>query len=130
ILDKNGQELAAPHAESGLQFGSVADVDLGLPSTELQTMTKNRIHDVKRISVVSRGEDSAILDVWNTAGDRARVEIQLYPNRIKFSVTPDKKGLYAILMRTQGISPAYGLSDHAAMGRESAEITGFESDYL
>ena len=130
ILNREGESIAPSHPISGLQFGSVAEVDISAASTELQEMTKGRVHDVRSAILVSEENDKIVFDVTNTAGAEARVEIRPMANRIKFSVTPKEEGIYAILLRTAGVAPVYGLSDHGSLGRESTEISGFASDYM
>ncbi len=130
IYDHTGRQLAAAHPVSGLQFGSVADVDLNRPSTALQQMTQGRVHDVKRTALITEKADKLVFEVMTTANDEAIVKIWPMENRIKFSVTPSQEDIYAILLRTAAVTPAYGLSDHGALGRESPEITGFKSDYM
>ncbi|MGB1128447.1 MAG: TIM-barrel domain-containing protein [Haloferula sp.] len=130
ILDADGKVVAPMHPVSGLQFGSVAGVDLGVPSGELQTMTQGRVHDVKMAKLVSSEDGRAVFDVTTTAGDEARVEVQPLAHRIRMSVTPKTDELHAILFRTGGVAPSYGLSDHGSMGRSSAEVSGFSSDYM
>lgn len=130
IANREGKQIAPPHPVSGLQFGSVADVDLNAPSAELQQMTEGRVHDVKSAVLIAEEKETIVFDVTTNAGDEARVEIRPFANRVKFSVIPKEDELYAILLRTAAVAPAYGLSDHGALGRESAEITGFASDYM
>ena len=130
IYNHKGELIAPAHPVSGLQFGSVSDVDIGAPSGELQEMTKGRVHDVERVAVVSTKNGKIVFDVTTTTGDEARVEFISLANRVKISVIPKKNDLYAILVRTARVGPVYGLSDHGAMGRESTEISGYSSDYM
>lgn len=130
IFNREGEPIAPPHPVSGLQFGSVADVDIGVPSTDLQEMTRGRVHDVESAILVSEGKEKIVFDVTTTAGDEARIEIRPMANRVKFSVTPKQEGIYAILLRTAAVAPVYGLSDHGALGRETTDISGFTSDYM
>ncbi len=130
IYNGESERIAFAHPISGIQFGSVADVDTDLPSDSLQKMTPGRVFDIQSTRLISKNENKAVFNVRNTKGDKAEVSIQLMENRLKFSVKPEKAELNAILIRTAPIAPAYGLSDHGALGRESAEVSGFSSDYM
>ena len=130
IYDHEGRKIAAAHPISGLQFGSVEDVDITLPSDSLQDMTKGRVFNIESTTLVSESENKVVFNVINSIGEKAMLEIHLMENRAKFSVIPEKNELHAIIIRTAPISPVYGLGDHGALGRESAEISGFSSDYM
>jgi len=130
ILRVDGEVIAPAHPVSGLQFGSVAEVDLGVSSSELQEMTRGRVHDVKATTLVSSDDQQAVFEVTSTAGEVARVGVAVLAHRVRMSVEPKGEELHAILFRTGRVGPAYGLSDHGSMGRESAEITGYASDYM
>jgi hypothetical protein len=130
IFNATGEKIAVAHSISGLQFGSVADVDIDLPSDSFQQMTQGRVFDIQSTRLISKNDNKAVFNVRNTKGDKAEVTINLLENRVKFTVKPEKAELNAILIRTAPIAPAYGLSDHGALGRENAEVSGFSSDYM
>jgi len=101
----DGAVIAPPHAVSGLQFGGSGAARATWRATE---------------------EDAALLfDVTNTAGAQARVKMVLGDHHLKISVQPQNIQADAIVLRTGGVTPAFGLADHGGLGRTTTELTGF-----
>ncbi|MBI5385405.1 MAG: hypothetical protein HZA90_12070 [Verrucomicrobia bacterium] len=98
----DGTVIAPPNAEFGLEFGGGRSVDTALRSSGPQTLT---------------------LEVTNDKGARATVEIEPSEHHVRFSVTQPQTN--RILARLGGISPAFGLADHAAFGRTNTDVTGY-----
>ncbi len=83
--------------------------------------------------LISKNDSEADFEVVNDIGIKARVTFYLFDHYFKMSVhykdNPVIKG--SIVARTGGLSPAYGLADHAAFREPySTEITGFKSNYF
>lgn len=98
----DGTVIAPPNAEFGLEFGGGHSVDTTLRSP---------------------GPGKVLLEVTNDKGVRAAVEIEPAEHHARFSVTQSQTN--RILARLGGISPAFGLADHAAFGRTNTDVTGF-----
>src|SRR6056297_2836791 len=90
IYNHEGEKIAAAHPISGLQFGSVEDVDITLPSDSLQKMTKGRVFNIESATLVFETENKVVFNLVNSTGEKAMVEIHLMENRAKFSVIPEK----------------------------------------
>lgn len=130
LRDGTGAVLAAAHPEAGLLFGSTADVDLTQPAPDLADMTEGRVFPVVETKLESQNGEGALFSVVNSRGDRASVRLDFLPHRLRMAVRPEAEGVYGIVARTAGVSPAFGLADHGGIGRESDELTGFASDYM
>lgn len=102
ISRPDGTVIAPPNAEFGLEFGGGHSV-----ATALQSSAPGRV----------------LLEVTNDKGERARVEIEPSEHHARFSVTQSQTN--RILARLGGISPAFGLADHAAFGRTNTDVTGY-----
>jgi alpha-glucosidase (family GH31 glycosyl hydrolase) len=98
----DGTVIAPPNAEFGLEFGAGHARD-----TFLQSSTSDKL----------------LLEVSNDKGERAKVQIEPGAHHVRFRVTQSQTN--RILARVGGISPAFGLADHAAFGRTNTEVTGF-----
>ena len=98
----DGKVIAPAHAEYGLEFGGGHAVD-----------TKLRSSDAQRV----------VLEVTNDKSEHATVEIEPAAHHVRFSITQSLTN--RLLTRIGGISPAFGLADHAAIGRTNTEVTGF-----
>jgi len=68
------------------------------------------------------------LEVTNDKGERATVEIEPAEHHVRFSVTQSQTN--RMLARMGGISPAFGLADHAAFGRTNTDVTGYSDDHF
>lgn len=117
----DGEVIASHHPVSGIQIGKV-----GQP-----------LADVESTRLISQANGHVQLEVITESGIKADINIWLQPHALKIHVRPKEEGQYNIIARTKGISPAYGLADHAAMGTKSwpksragVELTGFEMDPL
>lgn len=108
----DGEVIVPPHTESGLQIGRQDEA----------------LSAVRQASLVERNDEGVVLEVETENGISARVQIQPGPDRVRLAVDPEQEGYYDIVGRTGGISPAYGLSDHAAYGRDRVELTGYENE--
>ncbi len=130
FLRPNGDTIVPNHENSGLQFGSVSDIDLTQSAPDLDSLLKGRSIDVVTSRYIGRTDDKVTFEVINTIGDTAIVGIIPGLNRVRLSVSPKKEGLYAITGRTGGISPVFGLADHGGLGRTTTDVTGFTSEYF
>jgi hypothetical protein len=110
----DGQVIAPAHGVSGLQL---ARGDAAYADATTATL---------------RGGDgdSAQFEVATGLGVTARVSIRFDEDSVKFSVRPEAEGQYTIVLRTGGVSPAFGLGDHAAYNRTTTELTGFRHERL
>lgn len=110
-VHRNGKQLLAAHEVAGL-------VLLKSP--------------VARARIMNVYGDSVAIAVTNRIGIAATVGIRFYDNCLKFSVTfvdEDIRG--SVFFSTQGVTPAFGLSDHAAYRKDpSTEVTGYSSNYF
>lgn len=117
-----GDAIAPAHPESGLQIGT--------SSASLEPVTSATLEE-------TTGSE-AVFSVQTGSGLQAEVRVRAEPHFVQLAVQPEEKGSYTITGRTGGISPAYGLADHAAFGggawdegvRSRTELTGFEMDPL
>lgn len=118
----DGTLIAAAHPVSGIQI-----------SKENEALS-----DIMSASLIGQEEDDLTFAVTTASGIKANIHLTLQPRFVKMAVQPEEEGSYNIIARTQGISPAYGLADHAAFGdgtwdhgvRSKAELTGFAMDSL
>jgi alpha-glucosidase (family GH31 glycosyl hydrolase) len=113
----DGRMIAPPHPSSGLQLAK----------------TGEEVSDVTETRLLTSEEDHLELEVTTANGLSAKVELQLWPNAVKYEVTPsDAAAEYSILLRTAGFGPAYGMADAAAYGegREDLVLENFERDPL
>ncbi len=115
----NGKVIAAAHPVSGVQIGQE-----GQPPA-----------DVTETRLIKQEKDQVQFAVATKTGIKATVVLWPQTHTLKMQVSPEAEGQYTILGRTSGISPAYGLADHAAFGgdkgiRPKVELTGFKTDTL
>jgi alpha-glucosidase (family GH31 glycosyl hydrolase) len=101
----NGSAIVAAHATSGLEFAGGAAA-----ATQLK----------------SASADKVVLEVTNGQGAKATVELELAAHHVRFSVTPAAPG--KIVARTAGLTPVYGLADHAAFARTTTDVTGYSDE--
>jgi hypothetical protein len=78
--------------------------------------------------VVSRSARALVATLRTPDGLTARAELALEPEGFVLRVRPDEDGRYAIVARTGGVSPAFGLGDHAAFRRTTTELTGYANE--
>jgi alpha-glucosidase (family GH31 glycosyl hydrolase) len=88
--------------------------------------------DVIDSRLVSQNGKQAEFIVTNDIGVKATVNIFLFDYYFKLSVRYDDPSIKgSIIAHTQGLSPAYGLADHAGFRTPySTELTGFKSNYF
>ncbi|MCX7010580.1 MAG: hypothetical protein NTY53_25605, partial [Kiritimatiellaeota bacterium] len=101
----DGSVIVATHASNGLEFSGGAAL-----ATQLK----------------SASADKVVLEVTNDQGVKAAVELELAAHHVRFSVTPATPG--KIVARTAGLTPVYGLADHAAFARTTTEVTGYSDE--
>jgi len=118
----DGGMITPPHPESGLQIAREGEDLAPVTNADLKEVTKNKI----------------AYQIHTDTGIMATVEVQPMPHAVKITVRPEKDGEYSILVRTSGLTPSYGLAEHAAFGggawnkrqRRTVELTGFEMNPL
>jgi alpha-glucosidase (family GH31 glycosyl hydrolase) len=103
----DGTVIAPPHTVSGLQFGGTNAVQTKLISADKQLLK---------------------LEVANDSGERAEVEIEPAECHVRFAVKPAEAG--AIVARTGGVFPAFGLGDHGGRGHTTTDLAGYINDDL
>ncbi|MFH5884504.1 TIM-barrel domain-containing protein [Halalkalibaculum sp. DA3122] len=116
----DGSEIAKPHPVSGLQISRSGE----------------QLSNIESTKFIGNSKDQVSLLVTNTEGLEAVVTMWTLPNAVKLQVEPKEEGSYNIAARTRGLSPSYGLGDHAAFGggerdrgvRASTDLTGIEMD--
>ena len=121
ILDAEGKLKAEAHPVSGLLMGREGE----------------DISPVSATQLLHQSDSVLSLSVETESGLEAEVHLTLFENFFRLAVKPADEGNYQILARTAGISPAFGLADHAAhVNKEdhmavasSDEITGLDIDY-
>jgi len=122
IENADGKVIAPAHPVSGIQIGE-----------------KNQaLQNIRQGELTENNDESLVFDAETESGISAIITVWPGKQTIRMQVKPKKDGTYAIMGRTQGVQPAYGLGDHAAFGnhehysgiRPKVELTGFESDTL
>lgn len=100
FLHPDGEVIAPAHSQSGLQIGKNGE----------------EAADVK--SAVLTREEEGLLEftVETVAGVISTVSIRPQRHAVKIEVRPQPDGEYALIARTGGVGPAYGMGDHAAFG--------------
>ena len=98
----DGEIIAAAHPESGILIGN-----------------ENNLEPLQDATLILDAEDHYVFGARTQAGNEVTVEIWSYPHAVKMKVHPEDEGEYAIMARTAGLSPAYGMGDHAAFGEGS-----------
>jgi hypothetical protein len=114
IERRDGNIIAAPHAESGLQIVKEGGAGGAVVSTSDVQASASRLDATVRTA----------------EGIEARVTLAVEKTGFRLSVRPVTDGRYTIVARTQGVAPAYGLADHAAFNRTATELTGFTHERL
>jgi len=105
IASNDGVVVTPPHRTSGLSFGGGQAVSTVLVSSDSRLV---------------------VVQVMNDKGKRAEVVIEPAKNHIRFGITQSETN--EMIARIGGISPAFGLGDHAAIGRgPKTDVTGFSS---
>ncbi|HLR33600.1 MAG TPA: TIM-barrel domain-containing protein, partial [Fodinibius sp.] len=120
FIQQNGGRVADEHPVSGLQIGK----------------TGSSVSDVETTKLLNKSENEISFLVTTENDIKARVTLNLLQQAVKLQVQPKADGNYTIIARTAGMSPSYGLADHAAFGDGSSksnsnvtagpELTGFE----
>lgn len=106
-----GANGAVPaHARSGLQLG---------------------VEDANVVSVKNKAADSVVVTAETKSGARAKVAIHILPHEVEFTVTPEQND-EAILLRSGGAAPGFGLGDHAVVGRKEfdTDVTGYDNEHF
>ncbi len=103
----NGQPIAPPHASTGLEFAGGTAMDTVLRSQEQQGL---------------------LLDVTNDQGAHATVQIEPADHSVRLAVTAPAPG--RIIVRTAGLSPAFGLGDHAGLRHTTTEVSSYTNDHF
>ena len=103
----DGRLIVGAHAASGLEFAGRPAVDAVLHS---------------------QGQVDLSLEVTNDRGDHAAVRIEPMDHAVRFSVTAGIPG--RIVARTAGLSPAFGLGDHAAFDRSTTDVFGYTNEHF
>jgi len=107
-FSRGNEPIAAPHAHSGLLVG-------GLPVSE----------------VASAGctASSCNFTARDAGGNAVTIRVQLEPDACSLTVIPTKPS--AVLLRTAGLAPVFGLADAVKLKQPySTEFTGFTDDHL
>lgn len=99
--------MAPAHAIAGLQFGGA-----NARHTRLVGVESNVVN----------------LEVDNALGERAEVQIEPTGHHVRFKIKPAKPG--AIVLRTGGVSPAFGLGDHGGRGNTTTDLTGYTNENM
>ena len=107
FLRPDGHLIAAAHASSGLEFAG---------GTAVATVLR------------SEGQQDLVLEVTNDQGARATVRIEPTEHSVRLAVTSAVTG--RIVARTAGLSPAFGLGDHAGLRHSTTEIIGYTNDHF
>ena len=102
-----GEVIAPPHAVSGLEYGGSDAVD-----TVLRDANDGRVW----------------IEVTNSAGESADVEIHPSEHYIRFSFRPRTRTVGRILARMGGVGPAFGLGDLGVRRRDRTELTGYVNE--
>jgi alpha-glucosidase (family GH31 glycosyl hydrolase) len=116
----NNEIIAEPHPISGLQIGQ----------------SDSHLSNVETTELIDKTEDEVSFLVTTAEGVKADVTMHLHEYAVKLAVRPTESGKYNIMARTAGMSPSYGLADHAAFGggewdsgvRSGTELTGINLD--
>lgn len=111
VVSPDGRVLLESHPQSGLML----------------------LHSpVVHSTLLSKNNRQADFEVVNEIGVKARVRFLLFDYYFKLSVKYENDTIKgSIVAQTSGLSPAYGLADHAAYRTPySTEVTGFQSKYF
>ncbi len=111
ILKTDGSVLLDAHEQSGITY-------LGVPVVQSKLIGQDE-HTL-RFETINTLQVKGIVTI--TPSDRyCKMEIRIGDQRFSASITA----------RTKGLSPVYGLSDHAAVREHpSTEVSGYESNYF
>ncbi len=101
----DGSAIVAAHAASGLEFAGGAAV-----ATQVKSATAEKVS----------------LEVTNEQGAKAAVELELAAHHVRFSI--EAGAASKIALRTAGLTPVYGLADHAAFARTTTDVTGYSDE--
>lgn len=109
-ISGHGADVKA-HGESGLLLGPA-----------------NALEACDAIEQTSGKAGDANFDVRTKSGHKAEVQVHVSGNAVEIKVTPASR--QAVLLRTAGAAPGFGLGDHAVVGRPSfdTDITGYAND--
>lgn len=114
--DLKGQVIAPEHPQTGLR--------LGKKGTGLAAVSEAR--------VLEKNEDTLVMQVKTTNGLTANVLLTPASNSVRFSVNMEGSERFAYAFGTGGGGTAYGMSDHAAVGKggTTLELDNFIRDTL
>lgn len=96
----------------------------------------NPLSNIKSTKLIDDPENKINLSVTTEDGIEGVITLSPFHNYIKLQIKPDNEGNYSIATRTAGLTPSYGLGDHAAFGggewdrgvRASTDLTGLDMD--
>src|SRR5690625_692721 len=87
------------------------------PVSGLQISRSNKpLSNIESTKLIDNSDQQVSLLVTTADGIEAVVTLRLLSHSLKLKIDPQKKGKYNIMARTTGLSPSYGLGDHAAFG--------------
>lgn len=113
FVKPNGEVIAAAHVESGIQIGR----------------NEQSLADIAESRLVKTGQDHLTFEAVSTTGIKTTISLWPKSHSVKLQIVPVNKDTYTIVGRTGGLTPAFGLADHAAWG-ETTDVTGFSSDHF
>lgn len=103
----DGSTIAPAHPVSGLQFSGV---------------------DVAHSQLVASDARELHFEVTNRMGARASVDIEPQEHHVRLAIKTTQPG--AIVGRTGGMHPVFGLGDHGGRGHTTTDLTGYENNDL
>ncbi len=106
LTQPDGKTIAPSHAISGLQIGRVGEPLADISSTQL------------------RKEEPEFLELRVLTENKLAANVIIRPLRhgLKMEIEPLADGEYSIIARTGGLTPAYGMGDHAARGEGGQDL--------
>lgn len=115
----DGRIIAPEHPISGIQVGS-------------DTISMN---DIVSSQLTEQKNDHLVFEAGTDSGIEMVIRIWPEERWIKMQATPGEASEYAVLARTAGISPAFGLADYASgmfgmPGGKSTDVTGLAYDNM
>lgn len=112
-LERDGAAVGAAHAAGGLLIGDPEKLE----TVSLESAGYNHL-------------GHRVLHVRTASGKAATVTVALTPNQADITVRPAEP--MAVLLRFAGMSPGFGLGDHAVTKRPAldTDITGYREDHF
>ncbi|MDR3723105.1 MAG: glycoside hydrolase family 31 protein [Terracidiphilus sp.] len=107
-FSRSAEQIVSPHLDSGI----LTD---GAPLTA--------------VTAESCAADRCRFSATSASGIPVSISVELLPDDVTLTVVPAKPA--AVLIRTAGLSPAYGLGDRAASAhRNNTELTGLADEHF